>query len=54
MTPPIAVSAIIACAAVEGIPALFVPLFGMFVNFEYCDPTRSVCFQTAMTMAAVI
>lgn len=46
-------NAIIVCAAAEGALVLFVLLFGLFANFQYCDPTSGGCFNASMTMPAV-
>ncbi|RSX54163.1 hypothetical protein D2E25_0471 [Bifidobacterium goeldii] len=47
------VNMIIGCAAAEGALVLFVLLFGMFAQFDYCDPTSGECFPAAVTMPAV-
>lgn len=47
------VNVIIVCAAVEGALVLFVLLFGMFAQFEYCNPADGVCFNASMTMPIV-
>lgn len=46
-------NAIIVCAAAEGALVLFVLLFGLFADFQYCDPTSGDCFNASMTMPAV-
>ena len=37
------VDAIIACAAVEAAPVLFVTLYGGLAHAEYRDPARALC-----------